>query len=48
MTFAIPVVSPVLERVFCVLLGVLFYRLLTREITRYRAVLDYLAQHGSR
>jgi len=48
MTLAIPVVSPVLERVVCVLLGVLFYRILTREITRYRAVLDYLAQHSSK
>jgi hypothetical protein len=48
MTFTIPVVSPVLERLFCVLLGVLFYRILTREITRYRTVLDYLAQHGTR
>jgi hypothetical protein len=48
MTLSIPVVSPVLERLFCVLLGVLFYRVTTREITRYRAVLDYLAQHGAR
>lgn len=48
MTLSIPVVSPVLERVLCVLLGVLFYRILTREITRYRAVLDYLAQSGVR
>jgi hypothetical protein len=48
MTFAIPIVSPVLERLFCVLLGVLFYRLITREITRYRAVLDYLAQNVGR
>ena len=47
-TFALPVVSPVLERLVCVLLGVLFYKLLTREIARYRAVLDYLAQHGGR
>src|SRR5207248_10957720 len=28
-TFALPVVSPVLERLVCVLLGVLFYKLLT-------------------
>jgi hypothetical protein len=48
MTLSIPVVSPVLERLFCVLLGVLLYRILTREIARYRAVLDYLAQHGAR
>jgi hypothetical protein len=48
MTLSIPVVSPVLERLFCVLLGVLFYRLMTREIARYRAVLGYLARHGAR
>lgn len=48
MTFTLPIVSPVLERLFCVVLGVLFYRLMTRETTRYRAVLDYLAQHGGR
>ncbi len=44
--FAFPVVSPVLERIGCVALGVLLYKLLTRELARYRDVLDYLARYG--
>jgi hypothetical protein len=44
--FAFPVVSPVIERVTCVLLGVVLYKLLARELTRYREVLDYLARYG--
>ncbi|MDB5309715.1 MAG: hypothetical protein JWO38_3917 [Gemmataceae bacterium] len=44
--FAVPVVSPVLERVGCVLLGVFLYKAMTRELTRYREVLDYLARYG--
>lgn len=44
--FAIPVVSPVLERVGCVLLGVFAYKLMTRELARYRDVLDYLARYS--
>jgi hypothetical protein len=47
-TLTIPVVSPILERVICVVLGVLAYKLLTRETARYREVLDYLANHGGR
>ena len=41
----IPVVSPVLERLFDVVIAVLAYRVLTRELDRYRAVLDYLARY---
>jgi hypothetical protein len=44
--FSFPVVSPLLERVGCVVLGVLLYRLLTRELARYREVLDYLARYA--
>jgi hypothetical protein len=44
--FAFPVVSPVLERIGCVLLGVFLYKLLTRELVRYREVLDYLARYS--
>jgi hypothetical protein len=47
-TITIPVVSPVLERLICIVLGVLAYKLLTRETARYREVLDYLAKHGSK
>jgi hypothetical protein len=45
---AIPVISPVVERVVCVLLGVFFYKLMTRELSRYRNVLDYLARYSPR
>jgi hypothetical protein len=44
--FALPVVSPILERVGCVVLGVLLSRLLTRELARYRDVLDYLSRYA--
>jgi hypothetical protein len=44
--FAFPVVSPLLERIGCVVLGVFLYKLLARELARYRDVLDYLARYG--
>jgi hypothetical protein len=44
--FDIPVVSPVLERLVCVLLGIFLYKIMTRELSRYREVLDYLARYG--
>lgn len=44
--FPVPVVSPILERIGCVVLGVLMYKLLVRELARYRDVLDYLARYG--
>jgi hypothetical protein len=43
--FSIPVLSPVVERVLAALLAVLAYRILLRELDRYRAVLDYLARY---
>jgi hypothetical protein len=42
----IPFLSPVLERVLAVVLGILIYKLLTRELARYREVLAYLARYG--
>jgi hypothetical protein len=42
------VVSPVLERLIDVVLAVLAYRVLARELDRYRAVLDYLALFSPR
>lgn len=42
----IPVISPILERVVCVLLGIFFYKVMARELVRYREVLDYLAKYG--
>ena len=44
--FSIAVISPVAERLLDVVLAVLAYRVLTRELDRYRAVLDYLARYG--
>ena len=41
----IPIFSAVAERVVCVLLGVFLYKLLTRELARYRDVLDYMARY---
>lgn len=38
--------SPVLERLLVVVLTLLGYKLLTRELARYREVLDYLARYG--
>jgi hypothetical protein len=43
--FSIAVVSPVAERLFDVILAGLAYRVLLRELDRYRAVLDYLARY---
>jgi hypothetical protein len=44
--FSFPVVSPVLEHAGCVLLSVFLYKLLLRELARYRDVLDYLARYS--
>ena len=44
---SIPVVCPVAERLLDVVLVVLAYRVLVRELDRYRAVLDYLAKYAS-
>jgi hypothetical protein len=38
--------SPVVERLLIVILAVVGYKLLTRELTRYREVLAYLARYG--
>ena len=46
--FSIWLVSPVLERLGCVVLGVLSYKLLQRELARYQDVLDYLARYSPR
>lgn len=46
--FSIAVVSPIVERLLDVILAVLAYRILARELDRYRAVLDYLARYTQR
>lgn len=43
---SIAFLSPVLERVLAVLLGVLGYKLIVRELARYRDVLEYMARYG--
>lgn len=48
--FSVPVLSllsPILERVLDVLFCVIGYKLLMRELGRYRDVLNYLARYGS-
>jgi hypothetical protein len=44
----IPFVSPVAERLLDVALAVVAYRVLQRELDRYRAVLEYLAHYNGR
>jgi hypothetical protein len=39
-------ISPVAERLLLIVLTILGYKLLTRELARYREVLDYLARQG--
>lgn len=46
--FSIAVISPITERVVGVLLGVFLYKVLTREMVRYREVLDYMAKQPVR
>jgi hypothetical protein len=41
-------VSPVMERLLAVALGVLGYKLIVRELARYRDVLEYMARYGNR
>jgi hypothetical protein len=43
---SITFVSPFLERLLAVILGILIYTLLMREVARYREVLAYLARYG--
>lgn len=46
--FSIAILSPICERVVIVLLGVFLYKVLTRELTRYREVMEYMATHAGR
>ena len=48
MWFSIAILSPICERVVIVLLGVFLYKVLTRELTRYREVMEYMATHAGR
>jgi hypothetical protein len=43
----IPILSPILERAIDLLLCVVAYKLLTRELLRYRDVLNYLSRYSS-
>ncbi|MBP3957616.1 hypothetical protein J8F10_20395 [Gemmata sp. G18] len=46
--FSVAIVSPIAERVLDALVVLLGYRVLTRELDRYRAVLDYLSRFTAR
>ncbi|HEY1189660.1 MAG TPA: hypothetical protein VGE74_18580 [Gemmata sp.] len=46
--FSIAIVSPIVERLFDAALAVIAYRVLLRELDRYRTVLDYLARFSPR
>ncbi|MCE9565443.1 MAG: hypothetical protein K8U57_25755 [Planctomycetes bacterium] len=45
---SIAFVSPIMERLLAVGLGILGYKMMMRELGRYREVLDYLARYGPR
>lgn len=44
----IPLIGPILERLVGVLLAIFFYKVMIRELRRYREVLDYLSRYGPR
>src|SRR5262245_24417434 len=48
MWWPVPVVSQIAERLIDVILSVIAYRVLVRELERYRTVLDYLARYVPR
>lgn len=43
---SLPIVNPILERLIDFIFVVIGYKLLTRELVRYREVLAYLARYG--
>jgi hypothetical protein len=43
----VPFLTPIAERLGCVILAVTLYKIMARELARYREVLDYLARFGS-
>jgi hypothetical protein len=45
-TCALPVVPQIGERLMCVVLALALYKVLVREVARYRQVLEYLARYG--
>lgn len=45
-TCALPVVPLIGERIVCVILSLALYKVLVREVARYRQVLAYLAQYS--
>jgi hypothetical protein len=46
--FSVPILSPLLENIFTILLGILGYKFFMRETVRYRQVVDYLNRYGPR
>ncbi|QEL13366.1 hypothetical protein [Limnoglobus roseus] len=45
-TCALPIVPLIGERLVCVILSLALYKVLVREVSRYRQVLEYLARFG--
>ena len=45
-TCALPVVPLIGERLVCVLMSLALYKVLVREVSRYRQVLEYLARYS--
>lgn len=45
---SIPFLSPIVERLLAVFLVIVGYKLLTRELTRYREVVEYLSKYPPR
>jgi hypothetical protein len=45
-TCAVPIAGAILERLVAVVLAVVLYKLLAREASRYKQVLEYLARYG--
>jgi len=43
----IPFLTPVAERLACVVLAIALYKVITRELGRYREVLEYLSRFGT-
>ena len=46
--FSIPILSPVLQNIFTILLGILAYKFFMRETVRYREVVSYWNRYGQR
>jgi hypothetical protein len=46
--FSIPILSPILQNIFTIVLGILGYKFFMRETVRYREVVSYWNRYGQR